>query len=185
MAKRREYKALTPELMKEVTIYIMDGLKEEEERLRKTSHDRKRANIKLALRKYRDILTHVEESVYEASQIAYDYELQELLGLMSGDRRDNFRVEAIKESAARSKVMIDHMNKMLESYKFSCENSNREEDRRRYRVLHSLYICIDPETPEEIAQREHVDKSTIYRDIDAAADRLAVLFFGVYGLKFL
>jgi hypothetical protein len=74
---------------------------------------------------------------------------------------------------------------MLESYQRSCENSNRDEDRRRYRVLYDMYISPEPKTPEAIAQKEFVDKSTVYRDIDAAADHLAVLFFGVYGLKFL
>jgi hypothetical protein len=185
MTKKQVYKRLDDELKKEITSYVIASLREEEEKMIKARRYGKRANIKLALRKYRDIVKHVNESVYEASKLDYDYELQDLLEQMSGGRSESFRVEAIKESAARSKVMVDHMNRMIESYRLSCENSNRDEDGRRYRVLYDMYISPNPKTPEEIAKDEFVDKSTIYRDINAAAESLAVLFFGVYGLNFL
>ena len=110
--------------------------------------------------------------------------LQTLLELM-GTRKESFRVESLRENAATARIIVDHMNKMLESYRVSCELYGKEEDRRRYRVVRAMYI--DPErlTVDEIAEIEFVDRATIYRDVDAAADRLAVLFFGVYGLKFL
>ena len=187
MAKKplAQHKKRDPELVKEITGYVVEILRDEEARFIKVNHDRKRANIKLVLRKYREIVTHIDEAVFEASQVSYDTTLQDLLELMSGDRRESFRVESIRESAVKAKVMVEHMNRMLETYRLTCENSSREEDRRRYRVLYHLYISPEPKTPEEIAEEEYVDKSTVYRDIDAAADRLAVLFFGIYGLKFL
>ena len=179
------YKRLDTELTREITGYVIETLREEESKLIAARHDRKRANIKLLLRKYREIVTHVDEAVYDATQAGYDITLQDLLGMMSGDRRESFRVESIQESALRAKVMVEHMDRMLDNYRQSCENSNKDEERRRYRVLHSMYISPNRRTPEEIAEDEYIDKSTVYRDIDAAADRLAVLFFGVYGLKFL
>ena len=183
-SKKQVGKRLDAELVGEITNCVIDRLREEETRLVKSRHDRKRANIKLALRKYREIVTHVDKAVYKASQVEDDFTLQELLEMMSGNSRESFRVESIRESAAKAKIMVDHMDMMLETYRLSCENSNKAEEKRRWRVLYSMYIGPERKTPEEIAQDEFVDKSTIYRDIDAAADRLAVLFFGVYGLKF-
>jgi hypothetical protein len=185
MKKESPYKRLDPELLKEITRYVIDCLHEEEAKIVKVNHDRKRSNIKLLLRKNREIVKHVDESVYEAAHLSEDVLLQDLFEQMVGTGKENFRVEAIKESAAKSRVMVDHMNKMLESYRLSCESSGKDEDRRRYRVIYSVYISPEVKTMEEIADDEFVDKSTIYRDIDAAADKLAVLFFGVYGLRFL
>lgn len=183
--KPTQYKKLDPELMKEIIGYVIDCVRTEEAKLIQVLHDRKRANIKLTLRKYREIVRYVDKAVYEASQEDDDFTLQDLLVLMSGDRNRTFRVDSIRDSVAKSKIMVDHMNKMLDDYRVLCEHSDKAEDKRRYRVLYNTYIASEEKSPEEIAQEEFVDKSTVYRDIDAAAERLTVLFFGVDGLKFL
>jgi uncharacterized membrane-anchored protein YjiN (DUF445 family) len=180
-----QYKRLDPETAREITAFVIEFYKEEEARGIKVRNDRKRANIKLLLRKYREIVSHVEDAVYEASQLSDDYALQELLGQMSGDRRETFRIESIKESAARSRAMVDHINRMMECYRIMCESSGKDEERRRFRVVYDMYINPVPKTADQIAVCENVDKSTVYRDVDAAAERLAVLLFGIYGLKFL
>jgi hypothetical protein len=95
------------------------------------------------------------------------------------------RVESIRENVAKARITVNHMDKMLDSYRYSCEKYGKEEDRRRYRIIMELYIYPDKKSVDEVAQMEHIDRSTVYRDIDMAADRLAVLFFGVYGLRFL
>jgi uncharacterized membrane-anchored protein YjiN (DUF445 family) len=181
----KKYERLDHELLKEIIDCVADRLREEEAVARKVRHDKKRANVKLILRKYREIVKYVDNAVYEASRLDYDITLQDLLEMMSGDRRETFRVESIKESAATAKVMVDHIDRMLEIYKVACENSVRDEDKRRYRILHDMYISQSGKDPDQIAKDENVNKSTVYRDIDAAADRLSVLLFGVYGLKFL
>jgi hypothetical protein len=137
------------------------------------------------LRKYREIVRHVEQTVYEAIHVEDDLSLQELLDLMRNDCRESFRVESLRNSAAKGRLLVNHMDKMLETYKESCERSEREDDKRRYRIINNMFIAPEAKTADEIALEEHIDKSTVYRDIDAAAERLAVLFFGVYGLKFL
>ena len=181
----KKYIQLDHETINEISNCVKASLHDEEARLLNKRHDKKRANIKLTLRRYREIVEYVEKAVYDASQLDNDLTLQDLLELMNGDRRETFRVESIRESAAQARIMVDHMNKMIESYRLSCESSGKTEEKRRYRVLYSMYIAQERKTPEEIAQDEFVDKSTVYRDIEVATERLAVLFFGVYGLKFL
>ena len=185
MPKKEGYKRLDPVLQEEITNLVIRKLREEETKLLKSRHDKKRANVKLVLRRFREIEEHVNKAVHSALQAEEDLTLQDLLELMGGGSRDSFRIESIRESAAKSRLLVTHMHKMIEAYKEACERSEKDEEKRRYRVLYKTYISPEPKTADEIAQEEYVDKSTIYRDIDAAADKLAVLFFGVYGLKFL
>jgi hypothetical protein len=81
-------------------------------------------------------------------------------------------------------VLLAHVNRTLDSYKTNAEKYGKAEDKRRCRVIMALYIEQDAKTVEEISAIEHVDKRTIYRDIDIAAEQLAVLLFGVFGLRF-
>jgi len=176
---------LDAETLKEITSCVIGTLRDEEARMMEERHDRMRANIKQALRKYRELAAHAEKSVYSAIRAEDDFTLRDLLDLMKGNGREEFRVESIRESAARARLMVDHMDRMLESYRIDCESSDKPEERRRYRVIYHMFISQDRMTPEEAARCEFVDKSTVYRDIDIAAERLSVLFFGVYGLSFL
>lgn len=187
MSKKKQihYNRLDAETIEQITNCVIDRLREEEEKLRDTRHDRRRANIKLLLRNYRDISKHVDDAAYEATQLDYDTTLQDILELMSSRKRDSFRVEAIRESVATAKIITGHMQKMLESYELSCQHFGKPEDRRRYRVIKAMYIDQKKLTIDEIADMENIDKSTAYRDIESATDKLAVLFFGVYGLRFL
>jgi hypothetical protein len=184
MEKKPAYKQLDDELKKEIVGYVISVFREEEEKIIELRHDRKRANIKLLLRKYREIVKHVDKAVFEATQVDDDLTLQDILKLMSGNRSEPFRIETMRENAAKARLLVDHMNRMLDSYRERCERSHKEEEKRRYRVLYDMYISEERKTADEIAEKEFIDRSTVYRDIDAAADILAVLFFGIYGLKF-
>lgn len=179
MNKKREYKKLNGDLMKEITNFVIDTFREEEARTIKTQHDVKRANMKALLINYRSLVDHSKNSVYEAYQIENDTEFSEILELMSGSTRENFRVESIKKSAVKTRIMICHIDKMLELYKMHCERSAKSEDKRRYRVIHSLYISEKHKLPEELAEEEAVEIRTIYRDVEAAIEWLTPLMFGV------
>ena len=91
-------------------------------------------------------------------------------------------IESIRESVARTRLIIQHVNEMLAMYKIYCERSQRLEDMRRFRVIHGLYIAEQSKSADEIADEECVETRTIYRDIDAAVERLTALIFGIDGL---
>lgn len=67
---------------------------------------------------------------------------------------------------------------MLEYYKFRCEHSKRAEEMRRYRTIYDLYIAPEPKTQQQIADEEHVDLSTVFRDQKAGISKLSALIFG-------
>ena len=183
--KKGAYYKIDPETLKEITACVIESLREEEPKIVQERHDRQRANIKLVLRRYRDIAAHAEKAVYTAIRAEEDVSMRDLLDLMNRSGVEAFRVESIMKSAAMAKTMVSHMDKMLEVYKVTCENSGKPEEMRRYRVLYNAFIAPEAMTLEKIAECEKVDRSTAYRDIDVAAERLAVLYFGAYGLDFL
>ncbi len=92
-------------------------------------------------------------------------------------------VTSIQRNYITTKIIMTHVNKMLECYKIMCERSKRQEDARRWRVLEVLYIASDYTTAGEIARRENIDKRTVYKDVDICAADLTALFFGVGGIE--
>lgn len=79
--------------------------------------------------------------------------------------------------------MIEHIDAMLEVYKKDCNRS--PEGQRRYRVIYWMYLSEDEsKTAEDIAEMENVVVRTVFRDIKTAYEELAVLFFGIDGVRF-
>lgn len=78
---------------------------------------------------------------------------------------------------------MTHVNRMLDIYEVMCERSDRDDDKRHYRILKALYLDETPTTVKAVATAEHIDKRTVYRDIDAATASLTMLMFGICGIE--
>ena len=146
---------------------------------RKESRDRRLHNTKLLLEKYRAFVVHSESAVFSASQIDDDMSLDSLLELMDC-KHEQVVAESVKDSVARTRILVHHVNWMLDSFKYRCEHSPRPEDARRYRVIQKAYLVEEGQqkTFQEIADEEGVDVSTIYKDQKAAIQQLSALLFG-------
>jgi hypothetical protein len=184
-AQPYDYNGIDPDFLKGIANFIIDRLREEEANMTKARYDRSRANTKTLLRNYRSFVEHCENAVYEASQMDDDVTLAEFLDLMGADKRGSFKIESIRTSAARTRLIIDHIDEMLEIYRIYCEQSTKPEDARRYRVIYALYISHKPKSTLQISFQENVDERTVYRDIDVAVEKLTALFFGIDGIHIL
>ena len=92
-------------------------------------------------------------------------------------------MESIQKNYLATRIIMTHVNKMLDCYEIMCERSNRQDDKRHWRVLEGLYLSENYITAEQIAKQEHIDKRTVYKDIDVCAADLTALFFGVGGIE--
>lgn len=159
----------------------LDIIDKEKKKAAKEHRDRRLHNTKLLLRNYRMLKGHCESAVYEAAQL--DVSEVNILELMERVfTNDEMYVESIKRSAERTHIIMSHVNEMLRIYEIYCSTSGAAEDRRRYNVIYDRYVADEPMTIAEIAEKENVDNSTVYRDINVAVEKLSALLFGIDGL---
>lgn len=163
----------------------MQAVEREKKKFRKQAYDRRYHNTKLLLRHYRTLNEHFKNAIFDLGQAEEcDDTFADIIEMMNGYSYDeDLYVESIKKSAIRTKIIMTHVNKMLECYEIMCERSNRADDKRHCRILQALYIDDFPVTATELANKESVDKRTIYRDIDAAAADVTALLFGIGGIE--
>lgn len=160
------------------------AVERERKKFREQQYDRRYHNTKLLLQNYRHLNEHFKNAIFELGQAEeYDESFIDIMDLMtSHGYDDDLYVESIRNSTVRTKIIMTHVNRMLDVYGIMCERSNRADDKRHYRILRAMYIDDTPSTAQAIADREHIDKRTVYKDIDAAAAYLTALLYGISGI---
>lgn len=149
----------------------------------KDQRDRRLHNTKLLLRNYRMLKENCEHAVFEKEQetcVESEEDVIKNIMLMKGD--DKVIVDSIRRSAERTRIIIVHIDKMLEVYRLYCQK-NSEKDKRQYKVVRSLYISKQKTSVQDLAKKFGVSKVTIYDDIKAAEEKISALLFGINGLN--
>lgn len=161
----------------------LERQQEQDGKARRERHNRVVNSAKMLLKNYRRFKKMTVSSVY-GKDTSTNETLVELLELMQGIYRSGeLEVVSIKDRVARTELMIEHIDAMLEVYKKDCNRS--PEGQRRYRVIYWMYLSEDEsKTAEDIAEMENVVVRTVFRDIKTAYEELAVLFFGIDGVRF-
>ena len=157
----------------------LEKLERERQKQFKGRYDKRLRNTKLLLKNYKLFKRHLKNAIYNASQIEEDNAIDILDLMWDPLNSHDMIVESIKKSAVRTKVIIEHIDSMLEIYEMLCLQSKKPEDIRRWRVLQSMYLLDEDTSIDDIAFREDIDSRTVYRDIDTSCDKLAALIFGV------
>lgn len=161
----------------------LERQQEQDGKARRERRHRVVNSAKMLLKNYRRFKKMTVSSVY-GKDTSTNETLVELLELMQGIYRSGeLEVVSIKDRVARTELMIEHIDAMLEVYKKDCNRS--PEGQRRYRVIYWMYLSEDEsKTAEDIAEMENVVVRTVFRDIKTAYEELAVLFFGIDGVRF-
>lgn len=92
---------------------------------------------------------------------------------------ETLEVSAICSMRRKTGLMMSHVDKMLAAYKALCDGSSAPDEKRRWEALYLRYISTEKISPDDIAERLHIDKRTFYRDINKAIEDMAVLLFGI------
>ena len=162
----------------------VEAYREEHARAESERSARVLNNAKKLVVNYRRFKDMCDSSVYDRNT-SNDMELKDILDLMSGNFRDkDFTVLSIKEKVSRTRMIMEHVDAMIQVYRRHCEMSADPEEMRRYRIIEEMYLSEVPRKPADIAEEENVTVSTVYRDIDKACRKLSVLFFGIDGVRF-
>lgn len=161
------------------------AIERERKKYKKQQFDRRLHNTKLLLRHYRTLNEHYRHAVFDVSRAEEESEsFSDIIQTMNADITDDtLYIESIKQSCVRTKIIMAHVNKMLECYEIMCQRSEREDDKRHWRILNGLYISDLAMSAKELAKQENIDKRTVYRDIDICVSDLTALLFGVGGIE--
>lgn len=144
----------------------------------KRRRDGRLRNAKLLIKKYKWLKEYGDNAIYKIGQLVNsdEYQILESFGLITSEMRE---VEGIRNSVTVTRIILKHVETMLNLYKYKCENSQREEDRRRWRVLYDMYLADKTKDVIAIAEEENINERTAYKDIDFACNELSTLFFGI------
>ncbi len=140
-------------------------------------NDTRIKNTRMLFENYRDFKVAAIKSIYNAKQAENAIDILDLM--WDPHNHSDMVVESIKASAVRTNIIVAHIDSMLKIYKELCYSSKNDSERRRYDCLYLRYIAEKPLTIEEIAAKKNVVPRCVYKDIDAAIERMAKLIFGV------
>lgn len=172
---------ISAEIAAKTTIEVYEKLKSKDRReVSKKRTDSRLRNTKRLIRSYREIKIHAGDAIASLADVSnedYDFFKDIMEDPYSVD------VSAIVRSKARSAIMLAHIDAMLRTFEIICCNSKKPEEQRRYRVIEGLYLKENPLSVKEIAEAEGVDTSTIYKDVDAACEKMSALLFGIQWIE--
>lgn len=151
-------------------------------RNRKERYDKRLRNTKLLLRNYRMLKQHIESAVYDSSK-PEQTTTEDYYQIMNSFGNEHQYIESIRKSVRRTRLIMAHIDTMLEVFRIYCDQSGKPELPRHYRVIKALYLDEEQTGAQEVADAENIDKRTIYKDVDNAVEILTPLFFGVDGIK--
>lgn len=154
----------------------VEKYKEEIQGTAQKVYDNRYNNTKVLIQKYRWLSDYANNAVYDLSKIDESdaYEILELFGDRSAKKLDS-----IKDRVYTVRMLMEHINTMLDVYKTRCKASPKAEDNRKWRVLYGMYIDPNPIPASKVAEYEHIHERTVYKDIDDACEELSTLFFGI------
>ena len=153
---------------------------EERKRNDKKRKNNRLHNIDILLKNYRSFKAHAENAVFDIQDI-YTDELAEIEELMWETGKPEVIANAIFKSATRTKIIIAHIDTAIASYEKACFNDSHEAQ-RRCRNLKRKFIDEKVLSVDDIAECEHIDASTVRRDITKAKHELTAFLFGIDGI---
>lgn len=161
------------------------AIEKERKKAKKQQYDWRYRNTKLLLRHYRALNEHYKHAVFDKERMADEIEsFADIMEAMHDSITDeDLYIESIKQSCMRTKIIMAHVNRMLDCFRVLCENTGKKEGIRRWRVIEGLYIADKALPADEIAEREQINRRTVYKIADSCISELTVLFFGIEGIE--
>lgn len=157
-------------------------LKEEREKQVKSRQDKRLRNTRLLLKNYTLLKAHCEKSISSFNKAVVRDRAIDILDSLECCPKDIY-IESIKQSVARTYTIVTHIEEMIDLYRVFCETSGKEEDKRRYRLIKSMYLNDQKPSVNDACESERIDESTYYRDSRESFKMLSALIFGIDGLS--
>ena len=156
-----------------------------EERLKeKLTYDIKLKNTRLLLKNYRKFVSFCKQATVSEKELE-TATVDEILDKLYCEAYDEVTVvQSILASKKRTEIIMTHIEKIKNFYIFDADSSKNDEKRRRAHILDDLYIKGKKQPRvSEIARRYHISERQVNRDKNAAIEEIAILMFGIDGIR--
>ena len=87
-------------------------------------------------------------------------------------------------SKKRTEIILTHIERIINFYIFESEQSKNDEKIRKAHILNDLYVegKYKPKI-NAMSEKYHISERQIRRDANSAIEEIAVLMFGIDGIR--
>ncbi len=165
-------------------VRAVENIEAQKDLLKKINYDNRIRNTKLLLSNYLNFKKHIKTAVYTEEQLSTEEtsDILDRLGI-DVDNYDKTIVESILKSKKRTEIIIEHIDTILDGYMIKASKRNDIELKRRADVIEKFYR--EGKRLDQISDEVHASASTIKRDKARAINEIAILMFGIDGIKFM
>ena len=170
-----------------VTRGIKQGIEQakNEQRLKeRITYDIKLKNTKLLLKNYRKFVSFCTQATVSEKELE-TATVDEILDKLYCEAYDEVTVvQSILASKKRTEIIMTHIEKIKNFYIFDADSTKNNEKQRRAHILEDLYIKGKKQPRvSEIAKKYHISERQVNRDKNTAIEEIAVLMFGIDGIR--
>lgn len=162
----------------------LETARNEEKLKEKITYDSRIKNTRLLLKNYRNFVKACEQAVYTEKELE-TATVEEVLDKLFCTSCDEVTVvQSILASKKRTEIILTHIKRIINFYIFEADSSKSEEKWRKAHVLEDLYVK-GKYKPKiyDMSEKYHVSERQINRDAKSAIEEIAILMFGVDGIR--
>lgn len=186
--KESQLLALVEQLVEEgVAKGVKKGIEQlrNEERLKeKITYDTRIKNTRLLLKNYRNFVKACKQATFTEKDLE-TATVEEVLDKLFCQTCDEITVvQSILASKKRTEIILTHIKRIIDFYLYESDHSNNDEKRRKAHILNELYV-IGKYKPKinDMSEKYHISERQIRRDANSAIEEIAVLMFGIDGIR--
>ena len=156
-----------------------------EERLReKITYETRIKNTRLLLKNYRNFVKACKQATFTEKELE-TATVEEVLDKLFCQSYDEVTVvQSILTSKKRTEIILTHIERIINFYIFEAEQSKNDEKIRKAHILNDLYVegKYKPKI-NAMSEKYHISERQIRRDANSAIEEIAVLMFGIDGIR--
>ena len=156
-----------------------------EERLKeKITYDIKIKNTRLLFKNYRNFVKACKQATFTEKELE-TATVDEVLDKLFCQSYDEVTiVQSILASKKRTEIILTHIERIINFYVYESEQSGNDEKRRKAHVLKDLYVTGEYKPKISVmSEKYHISERQVRRDTNSAIEEIAVLMFGIDGIR--
>lgn len=150
----------------------------------KITYDTKLKNTRLLLKNYRKFISACKQATFTEKELE-SATVEEILDKLYCSTYDEVTVvQSILASKKRTEIILEHIKRIIKFYLYEADQSKNEEKKRKAHILNDLYVVGEYKPKiNMMSEKYHISERQIRRDANSAIEEIAVLMFGIDGIR--